>query len=76
MCSHAELPFFSSEPLTEVQGMEGDTILLQDIFVFEQTGLTPDGKVIGEHRAAGLRPRILSRLESAGIHLPPSLFLR
>ncbi|MBI3946125.1 MAG: Flp pilus assembly complex ATPase component TadA, partial [Armatimonadetes bacterium] len=62
--------------ITEVQGMEGDTILLQDVFVFEQTGMTADGRVIGEHRATGLRPRVLSRLDAAGIHLPPSLFLR
>jgi pilus assembly protein CpaF len=62
--------------ITEVHGMEGDTVLLQDIFVFEQTGVSPDGRVIGEHRPTGLRPRALARLEAAGIRLPPSLFLR
>ena len=56
--------------ITEVQGMEGDVIVLQDIFRFDQTGLDPDGKVIGEFRSTGIRPRFYEgRLVAAGIEL-------
>ncbi len=61
--------------ITEVQGMEGDTVVLQDIFLFEEQGLTPEGKVIGEHRALGIRPRFTPRLEAAGYRLPPEIFI-
>jgi pilus assembly protein CpaF len=59
--------------VTEVQGMEGDVIVLSDIFVFEQTGLEA-GKVIGRLRPTGIRPRFMTVVESAGIHLPPNIF--
>jgi len=59
--------------VTEVQGMEGDVIVLSDIFLFEQTGME-SGKVIGRLRPTGIRPRFVDRLEAAGIHLPPSIF--
>ena len=59
---------------SEVLGMEGDTIVMQDIFVFEQTGIDENGKIIGELRPTGLRPRANERIEEAGIHLPPSIF--
>ena len=59
---------------SEVLGMEGDTIIMQDIFHFEQTGLDENGKVLGELRPTGLRPRCNQRIEEAGIHLPPSVF--
>jgi pilus assembly protein CpaF len=59
--------------VTEVQGMEGDVIVLSDIFVFEQTGLEA-GKVIGRLRPTGIRPRFIDVIESAGIHLPPNIF--
>jgi len=58
----------------EVVGMEGDTIVMQDIFRFEQTGIDEDGKILGELRPTGLRPRINDRIVEAGIHLPPSVF--
>jgi pilus assembly protein CpaF len=59
--------------VTEVQGMEGDVIVLSDIFIFEQTGFE-GGKVIGRLRPTGIRPRFMSDIEAAGIHLPPSIF--
>ncbi len=59
---------------SEVLGMEGETIVMQDIFRFEQTGIDDNGKIIGELRPTGLRPRINDRIEEAGIHLPPSVF--
>ncbi len=59
--------------ITEVQGMEGDIVTMADIFKFESTGFE-DGKVLGEMRSTGLRPMFMSKLEVAGIHLPPSIF--
>jgi pilus assembly protein CpaF len=59
--------------ITEVQGMEGDVIVLQDVFVFEQTGVT-EGKVQGRLRPTGVRPRFAEKFEAHGIHLPPRMF--
>lgn len=59
--------------ITEVLGMEGDVITTTDIFIFEQTGLE-NGKIIGQLRPTGLRPRFLDRIESAGVQLPNSVF--
>jgi pilus assembly protein CpaF len=59
--------------ITEVSGMEGDIITTTDIFVFEQTGFE-NGKVLGRLRPSGLRPKFMDKLESAGIHLPQSIF--
>jgi pilus assembly protein CpaF len=59
--------------ITEVAGMEGDIITTMDIFVFEQTGYE-NGKVLGRLRPSGLRPKFMDKIESAGIHLPPSIF--
>ncbi len=59
--------------ITEVNGMEGDVITMTDIFVFEQSGIE-DGKVIGRLRPTGLRPKCISKIEAAGIHLPPTTF--
>lgn len=60
--------------ITEVQGMEGDTLLLQDIFVFEQKGRDSEGKVIGRHRATGFRPKCVPQIEAMGYPLPRNLF--
>ena len=60
--------------ITELSGMEGDVITMTDIFVFEQTGYE-NGKVIGRLRATGLRPRAMEKIEVAGIHLPPTIFM-
>jgi pilus assembly protein CpaF len=59
--------------ISEVQGMEGDVIVMQDIFRFVQTGVQ-NGRVEGHFTAAGIRPKFIEKLESAGIHLPPSTF--
>ncbi len=59
--------------ITEVVGMEGDVITMQDIFRFEQTAIE-DGKVLGELIATGLRPKYMDKIEAHGIHLPPSIF--
>ncbi len=59
---------------SEVLGMEGDTIVMQDIFRFEQTGIDDNGKILGELRPTGLRPRVNDRIQLAGIELPPSIF--
>jgi pilus assembly protein CpaF len=60
--------------VTEVAGMEGDTIILTDIFKFEQTGLTPEGKIIGQAKPSGIRPLFTPRLEASGFKLPADLF--
>jgi pilus assembly protein CpaF len=60
--------------ITEVQGMEGDVVVLQDIFVFQQEGIDSEGTILGHHRPTGLRPRCLDKLIAEGIPLPPSVF--
>ena len=60
--------------ITEVVGMEQDIITLQDIFLFEKTGITEAGKVLGRFRATGIRPKFYERLKACGITLPPQLF--
>jgi pilus assembly protein CpaF len=59
--------------ITEVQGMEGDTIVMQDVFVFEQTGVV-EGKIQGRLKATGIRPKFVEKFEVMGIHLPAGLF--
>jgi pilus assembly protein CpaF len=59
--------------ITEVQGMEGDVIVMQDIFVFEQTGVV-EGKIQGKLRPTGIRPKFVEKFETTGIHLPPNVF--
>jgi pilus assembly protein CpaF len=60
--------------ITEVVGMEQDIITLQDIFLFEKTGISEGGKVLGRFRATGIRPKFYDRLIACGITLPPQLF--
>jgi pilus assembly protein CpaF len=60
--------------VTEITGMEGEMITMQDIFVFERVGLDESGKVRGSFRASGIRPRFAERLASAGCRLRPALF--
>ena len=54
--------------------MEGDIVTLQDIFVFEKRGLTPDGKVLGRFCATGILPKFYEKLLAAGIRLPTDIF--
>ncbi|MCM0083896.1 CpaF family protein [Geomonas sp. Red32] len=60
--------------LSEITGMEANTITMQDIFCFVQSGVGPDGQVIGEFRATGVRPRFAERLKTYGFVLPPDIF--
>ena len=60
--------------ITELTGMEGDVISMQDIFVFERTGINQQGKVCGRFRATGIRPKISERLITAGHPLPADMF--
>jgi pilus assembly protein CpaF len=60
--------------ITELAGMEGDVITIQDLFLFERTGIAPNGKVVGRFRATGIRPKCSERLATAGHHLPAEMF--
>src|SRR4249919_3398287 len=60
--------------ITEVIGMEQDIITLQDIFLFEKTGISESGKVMGRFRATGIRPKFYERLKQSGIVLPTQMF--
>jgi pilus assembly protein CpaF len=59
--------------ITEVQGMEGDVIILQDIFRYEQRGLDTKGKVKGEYVSTGIMPKFVQKLKEKGIIIPPEL---
>jgi len=60
--------------ISEITGMEGDVITMQEIFTFEKLGITAEGKVIGRFRATGVRPKVCERLKASGVHLPPDMF--
>lgn len=62
--------------VTEVTGMEGDIITMQDIFAFEQVGIATGGKAIGQFVATGIRPSFLERLKTTGCDVPVELFTR
>ncbi len=61
--------------LTEITGMEGQVVTMQDIFVFKRAGVSADRRVIGEFIPTGIRPKFSERLEAAGIDLGPELFV-
>ncbi len=61
--------------VTEVTGMEGQVITMQDLFRFKQTGVDPEGRVLGHMTATGLRPSFSDRFAMAGIQLPENVFL-
>src|SRR5579883_640912 len=60
--------------ISEITGMEGDMITMQDIFVFDRLGIDESGKVRGVFRASGIRPKFAERLATAGCRLRPGLF--
>jgi pilus assembly protein CpaF len=60
--------------IAEVTGMEGDVITIQDLFVFERTGITPEGRVTGRFRATGIRPKVSEKIVAAGFALPATMF--
>ena len=60
--------------LQEITGMEGDMVTMQEIYTFEQTGVAPDGHVLGKFRATGIRPKFAQRLRTRGISLRDDMF--
>lgn len=60
--------------IVEIIGMEQDTISLQDIFTFTQTGIDEDGNAYGDFEVCGVRPRLLNRLEAHGVEMAPDVF--
>jgi pilus assembly protein CpaF len=62
--------------ITEVVGMEGDIMSMQDIFNFNRTGLGDKGEVLGEFLPTGVRPRLCERLLAGGLRLPAGMFDR
>ena len=60
--------------ISEITGMEGDIITMQEIYAFEKMGITQEGKVIGRFRATGVRPKCCERLKASGINLPADMF--
>jgi pilus assembly protein CpaF len=62
--------------ITEVAGMEGDTVVMTDVFEYSQTGVSPDGSVIGRLVPTGIRPMFMGRLERAGFRLGADVFMK
>jgi pilus assembly protein CpaF len=60
--------------VTEVTGMEGEVVTLQDLFVFEKRGLNQEGRVVGRFAATGIRPKFYEKILAAGIRLPMDMF--
>jgi pilus assembly protein CpaF len=60
--------------ISEITGMEGETITMQEIFQFERTGVDSGGQVIGRFRPTGIRPRFAERLKASGLQLPRVFF--
>jgi pilus assembly protein CpaF len=60
--------------ISEITGLEGEVVNMQEIFVFERRGLTDSGQVKGRFRATGIRPKFCDRLAASGTRLAPSLF--
>jgi pilus assembly protein CpaF len=60
--------------ISEITGMEGETITMQDVFIFERKGIDKDGRVVGRFRPTGVRPRFAERLKVYGMQMPRSFF--
>jgi pilus assembly protein CpaF len=60
--------------VSEITGMEQDVITMQDIYLFEKTGMKPDGRVTGVFKATGIRPKCSQQLATAGFRMSPELF--
>jgi pilus assembly protein CpaF len=60
--------------VSEITGMEGNTIVMQDIFVYKKTGLAPDGRIVGEFVPTGVRPRFVDKFKVSGIDVPLHIF--
>jgi len=62
--------------VSEIVGMEGDVVTMQDIFVFDRTGVGEGGTVLGEFQATGIRPKFTERLKRYGVALPNLMFAK
>lgn len=62
--------------ITEITGMEGEVITMQDIFIFRQQGRDEKGRITGKLVPTGIKPKFMEKLEDAGISLPPDIFMR
>src|SRR5207248_3000727 len=60
--------------ISEITGMEDDVVSMQDVFVFEKQGVSPDGRTIGSFTATGIRPKFAEKLKASGINLPANMF--
>jgi pilus assembly protein CpaF len=60
--------------LSEITGMEANTIVMHDVFVYEQKGIDKDGKVVGEYKATGVRPMFAEKFRLFGHDIPPGIF--
>jgi pilus assembly protein CpaF len=60
--------------ISEITGMEGDIITMQEIFRFDKLGISPEGRVIGRFVASGVRPKCCQRLQASGVELPSDMF--
>jgi pilus assembly protein CpaF len=60
--------------ISEITGMEGNVVTMQDVFTFRRTGIGENGQVLGQFASTGIRPRFLDRLKISGVELPPSTF--
>jgi pilus assembly protein CpaF len=60
--------------VTEVTGMEGEVVTTQEIYRFRRRGISPEGKIVGQFEATGVRPQFTERLRVAGVELPSRMF--
>ena len=60
--------------VSEIVGMERDVVAMQEILTFHKTGISEDGKVLGEYHATGIRPKFADRLQISGVKVPSALF--
>ena len=60
--------------VTEITGMTGDVVAMQDIFVYDKIGIDPGGHVLGRFRATGVSPKFVDRLKTSGVVIPPNVF--
>jgi pilus assembly protein CpaF len=60
--------------VSEITGMEGNVVTMQDVFAFKRTGIGENGQVLGTFASTGIRPRFLEKLRLSGVELPPSTF--
>jgi pilus assembly protein CpaF len=60
--------------ISEITGMEGNVVTMQDVFTYKRTGMGENGQVLGQFVSTGIRPRFIDRLKLSGVELPPNTF--